>query len=213
MLITDRTAHSPAEYRSRMREPAEVDLVVLHQTGPIFRTDDVKAHALVLPNGEVLQLHPWLARLRFGSSLWNPRCITIEHAAYLPGRYQGGQPVWWRPKPPDGWRGTAAEWRAEWDRRHPPDTEPQPAQVEASRELLRHLRDTLPALRLIGAHRQVQAGKGGCCGPDLWRECGEWAIDETGYELVETHPNGSDLPPDWRAPPKWTARSRCADGA
>lgn len=32
MTIIDRTAHSPASYRVRQREPGEVDLAVLHQT-------------------------------------------------------------------------------------------------------------------------------------------------------------------------------------
>jgi hypothetical protein len=179
----DRTAYSPEDYRVRMRDPDEVDLAVLHQTGPVFAADKVRAHVLVMPTGEVLELHPPLTRLLYGSSAWNSRCVTIEHAGNFPGRYTTrGTPVWWRPE-------LGAD-----------HLEERVSQVEASRALLASLRAELPALRWVGAHRQVQAGKAGCCGPDLWREIGEWAIRELGLQLVATHPHGKDIPDAWRRP-------------
>jgi hypothetical protein len=86
----DRTHDSPEAYRVRERRPREVDLIVLHQTGtprPVNPAapglDRVKAHALVLDSGEVRQLHPWLARLRYGSGVpvW---CRTIMREAAFP---------------------------------------------------------------------------------------------------------------------------------
>jgi hypothetical protein len=208
-VIVDRTSHAPGRYRLRDRAPSEVDLVVLHQTGtqqdlPQSTLDKTRAHALILDDGTVLRLHPWTARLRYGSGPWNARCITIEHRANLPGRYVKGQGRWWRPAPPKNFEGTPAAWRARCDAELSPDTwdaDARRAQVLASRALLRQLRDELPALKFIGAHRQVQAGKGGCPGPDLWREVGEWAIRELGFELVEVAPTGSPLPPNWRQAP------------
>ncbi|WAS97201.1 peptidoglycan recognition protein family protein [Nannocystis punicea] len=192
LCLVDRTAHSPERYRVRVRRPDEVDLVVLHQTGTRAPEsfdapglDRVRAHALVLDGGEGRLLHHPLARLRYGSSAWNGRCVTIEVRANLPGRYTArGEPRWWRPD------------IAGADR-----IEDKVEQVHATRQLLRWLVEELPGLRYIGAHRQVEAGKGGCCGPDLWRELGEWAIRELGLRLVETHARGSDLPRSWRNAP------------
>lgn len=191
MNLTDRTPHAPGRYRLRERDPSEVDLAVLHQTGPIFAPDKVRAHFLVMPTNEVLMLHHPLARLRYGSSTWNARCVTIEHAAHYPGRYTAaGVPKW-----------------AAWNEKAKPACAPRARledfeeQVHASRALLTHLRAELPSLRFVGAHRQVQAGKGGCCGPDLWREVGEWAVRVLGLELVDVAPTGSPLPADWRQAP------------
>lgn len=190
--MIDRTADSPASHRIRTRDPDEVDTVWFHQTGTASGLLDAtlvrtRAHALVLEAGEALQLHPWLARMRYGSgSRGNPRGINIEHRANLPGRYHRGEGRWWRPDlvPPERWC---------------PDE--RRAQVLASRALLRVLRAELPALRFVGAHRQVEAAKAGCPGPDLWREVGEWAIREIGLELAPTR-GGRDLPADWRRAPE-----------
>lgn len=192
LCLVDRTAHSPSKYRVRVRQLDEVDLVVLHQTGTRAPEsfdapglDRVRAHVLVLDRGEVRLLHHPLTRLRYGSSAWNARCVTIEVRANLPGRYTArGEPRWWRPE------------LAGADR-----IEDKVEQVRAARQLLRWLVGELPGLRYIGAHRQVQAGKGGCCGPDLWHELGEWAIRELGLQLVETHAHGSDLRRTWRNAP------------
>jgi hypothetical protein len=189
--VIDRTADSPAAYRIRTRDPDEVDLVVLHQTGTGPLSDAtavrVKAHALVLDAGEVVQLHPWLSRMRWGSGPGgNGRGVNVEIRANLPGRYVGSAGRWWRPDliPPERW--DAAERRA---------------QVFAARDLLRVLRDSLPALRYVCPHRTLQKGKGGCCGPDLWREAGEWAIAVLGLELLPAGPRGSGPPPAWRTEP------------
>ena len=188
MQITDRTLASPIQYRVRTRGPDEVDLVVLHQTGtpeidpsaPIL--DRVKAHILILQSGEVRLLHPLLARLRYGSSLWNRRGVTVECQGNYPTRYNpDGSPVWWSPET------AGAQVLAE-----------HPEQIQAVRDVLAWLRGELPSPRFIGGHRQIQKGKAGCPGPDLWRQCGEFALKELGYELVPTAPTGSDIPDSWR---------------
>lgn len=189
LRIIDRTARTPAGYRVRERAPSEVDLVCLHQTGtgPLSEeaADRVKAHAVVLDDGAVLQLHPWLARLKYGSGPWNGRGITVEHRANLPGRYQGDAPRWAGKAPRETW-----------------DADARRAQVVAARGLLARLRAELPGLRYVGAHRQIDSPrKGGCPGADLWREVGEWAIRELGLELVASLPSGADLPAGWRRAP------------
>ncbi len=189
-MLTNCTSTAPGRYRLRDRAPDEIDLVVLHQTGTragLSQTalDKTRAHALILDSGEILHLHPWTARLRYGSGPWNARCISIEHRANLPGRYVAEKGRWWRPDlvPPDAW-----------------DPDARRAQVLASRRLLRLLRSELPALRYVAAHRMVQKGKGGCCGPDIWREVGEWALSSLGLELMTVAPTGSVLPTTWRQP-------------
>lgn len=191
MRLLDRTAHSPTSYRRRKRPLESVDLAVLHQTGTprmdptTPALDRVRAHLLVLDDGEVRLLHPLDVYMRYGSSVWNPRCVTVEVRANLPTRYTGkGKPVWWRP-----------------DLAGADTIEAKHAQVRAVREVLAWLRQELPALRYVGAHRQVEAGKGGCPGPDLWRECGEYARRVLGYELVATDARGKALPSEWVAEP------------
>lgn len=187
--MIDRTAETPLVYRIRTRDPAEVDLVVLHQTGPRFDPLRLKAHALVRADGEVVQLHPWLARMRYGSGpIGNSRGVNVEIEANLPGRYHRGEGRWAQ-EPRDVW-----------------DADARRAQVLAARALLAALKAELPALRYVCAHRTLQGGetsrrRAGCCGPDLWREVGEWAVAELGLELLPTAPGGLDLPDDWRRAP------------
>lgn len=203
--VIDRTAASPATYRVRERDPAEIDLVVLHQTGTGSLSDAaalrVKAHALVLDSGEALRLHPWLGRMRYGSGpIGNRRGVNVEVRANLPGRYAGGEPIWWRPSDAGlaRMRTTRGAWEAlleRWD----PDRHR--ARVLTARDLLATLRRDLPALRFVCPHRTLQAGKGGCPGPDLWREVGEWAIRELGLELLPAVSGGAEPPASWRATP------------
>ena len=188
MQIADRTGQSPRQYRARTRRPEEIDLVVLHQTGTPEMDPDaqildrVKAHVLVLQSGKVRLLHPLLARLRYGSSLWNRRCVTLEVQGNYPTRYNpDGSPVWWSPET------AGAQVLGD-----------HPEQIQAVRDVLAWLKGELPSVRFIGGHRQIQASKGGCPGPDLWRQCGEFALRELGYELVPTAPTGKDIPDSWR---------------
>ncbi len=61
--IVDMTARTPRAYRMRNRMSVQIDTVVLHQTS--FSRGNlpdlylsVHAHFVVLPNGDLVQLHP-----------------------------------------------------------------------------------------------------------------------------------------------------------
>jgi hypothetical protein len=191
--LVDRTAHAPTDFRGRIREPGEVDLAVLHQTavGRALWDEDstawdrVRAHLVVLPSGAVHLNHDPLVRLRYGSRWWNTRAVTIEIAGNYPTRLDSqGRPVWWSPE------------RMGQDR-----IEDAPEQVHAARAVLAWLRSRYPSIRLLGAHRQIEQAKAGCPGPSVWREVGEFALRELGFELVPTDPRGLDIPTTWRAAP------------
>lgn len=191
--IVDRTAHAPAKFRGHVRAPAEADIAVLHQTAvgrhlwgeesPAW--DRVRAHFVVLPSGAARRNHDPLVRLRYGSRWWNPRAVTIEIAGNFPTRLDAhGRPIWWNPK------------RMGQDR-----IAERPEQIHAARALLAHLRATMPALRYLGAHRQIEQAKPGCPGPDVWREVGEFALRELGFELAPDDPRGLAIPDTWRTDP------------
>ncbi len=205
MDLIDRTAHAPAEFRVRVRRPGEVDLVVLHQTA-VGRAlwsegstawDRVRAHLVVLPSGAVHVNHDPLVRLRYGSRWWNPRCVTIEFAGNFPTRVDAADRLyWWSPE------------RMGKDR-----IEDAPEQVQAARALLAWLRSRYPGIHLLGAHRQIEAAKAGCPGPSVWREVGEFALRELGFELVATDPRGRDIPAGWRRAPIFTGPGPLTPGA
>lgn len=192
MKIVDRTAFAPPDVRVRTRRLEEVDLVCLHQTGTpprdprSPRLDLTAAHLLVLDDGEVRLLHPLLTRMRVGSRWWNSRCVTVEVRANLPTRYTSkGEPVWWRP-----------------DLAGTERIEEKVPQVRAVRELLKWLRGELPAIKYVGAHRQIEAAKPGCCGPDLFSECAMYAVQQYGYQVAPTDPRGLELLPTWTRAPR-----------
>lgn len=188
MNLVDYTDKSDRAYRSRNRAPHEVTVAILHQTGlPIgdSAVPRVRAHALVRPSGEVVQLHPWLTRLLVGSGRWNAAGVSIEIEGSFPGRLDSrGRPVWYL----DGKHGR--------DR-----LADRPAQVTAALDLLAHLKRELPSLTLLGGHRQ-EAGsrRGGCPGPDVWSCVAVPALASLGYQPAPTWPGGLDIPPSWGAP-------------
>lgn len=189
MEIVDYTARAPASYRVRERDPDEVVIAALHQTGCNLSdgaATRVKAHLLVRADGAVWRLHPTLARLRYGTGRWNARCVTIELEGSFPGRVDArDRPVWYRPE------------RFGADR-----LADRPAQVEAALALLADLRVRFPALRLLGGHRQ-EAGtrRAGCPGPDVWSLVAEPALEHLGFALTPTERGGLDIPADWRRAP------------
>jgi len=148
-----------------------------HEDNPMFAR--VRSHFVVQTSGLVLQLHPITAQLRFGSGHANPWAITIEHEGNFPVAYRRGEAVYW-----EGDKFGRSVLGA--------------AQVEASRALLSWLASQIPGLQ-VGAHRQIEEKKAGCCGPDLWREVGQYAIDSLGLVAMPTD-GGLDIPDDWRGP-------------
>ena len=70
-----------------------------------------------------------------------------------------------------------------------------PAQVEAARQLLAWLKGQVPGLQ-VGTHRQVALDRSGCCGPDLWREVGQYAVDVLGMREIPVD-GGRPIPDEW----------------
>lgn len=152
-----------------------------HEDNPMFAR--VRSHFVVQVSGLVLQLHPITAQLRFGSSHANPWAITIEHEGNFPVAYRSGKAEYWQ-----GDKFGRSVLGA--------------AQVEASRALLSWLASQIPGLQ-VGTHRQIEEEKAGCCGPDIWREVGQYAIDSLGLVAMPTE-GGLDIPDDWRGPSRIT---------
>lgn len=188
MIITDLTEKSPKEYRMRTRPLSEIRAVVLHQVGfDTWKESSpswcrVKAHFVVLRSGAILQLHPITARMRYGCGPNGNRvAINVELAGNYPLSYRAGKPSYWKPE--------------KFGRSVLSDS---PAQVEAARALLASLAAQVPGLQ-VGAHRQLEKLKSGCCGPDIWREVGQYGIDFLGMPAMPTK-GGLDIPDDWRTP-------------
>lgn len=188
--LVDATASAPVEYRRSVRPLSQSRAAVLHQMGvgtwrdgnPMFAR--VRAHFVVKRSGVVLQLHPLTCRMRYGSGAANPWAITIECEGNYPTRYRDGVPLYYSPD--KFGRSVLAD---------------APAQVEAARALLAWLAAQVSGLQ-VGTHRQISKGKAGCCGPDLWREVGQWAADALDLPLMPTLPGGLEIPDEWRGPPR-----------
>lgn len=184
--IRDLTAVSPPGYVIRPRRIPEVRGIILHQTGFEWAEANqawsrVRAHFVVHRSGLVSQLHPVTARMRYGCGHGNAWAINIECEGNYPLTYHNGEPVFWMPE--KFGRSVLAD---------------APAQIIAARALVAWLAECIGGLR-IGAHRQLEEGKGGCCGPDLWREVGEVAR-AAGMPPVITN-GGRDIPASWTGAP------------
>lgn len=185
MNVVDYTTRSPKQYRVRMRAPAEVTTICLHQTAFAWKDDNpmvarIKAHYCVMQSGMVAALHDPLTRMRYGAGPANSYSVNIE----MMGNYPTAPGRWWKPE----------RYGAHVLADHP-------AQVGAARELVRYLRDTYPSITTITGHRAVQAAKFGCPGPDIYREVVMWAVAELGMVEGARQPGGADVPSDWRGVP------------
>jgi len=183
--IQDLTAKAPAKYRIKDRRPGQVDSVVLHQTAmnrgnTPMRYHEVHAHFVIMPNGEILNLHP-IEKYLIASSAFNDDAISIEIVGNFPDE-----------------RGNY--WKAETFGK---DTLSED-QINSARNFLQYLRDTY-GIWWIFAHRQGEDHnlRGNCPGPDVWYYIGEWAVANLqmsdggkGY----TEGKGSPVPDSWRKP-------------
>lgn len=179
MNLIDLTAKAPASYRVRTRRPEEITTVVLHQTGFSWKPSNprwakVRAHYVVRRDGSVLLLHHPETRMRYGSSVANRYCVTIEHE----GNYANASGSWWKPEL--------------YGAHHPT-----PELIAASRDLLRFLHESYPSIVDVSSHRHIQAGKSNCCGPELWQALGVWAIEEPGLREAPVLVGGKPLPAAW----------------
>jgi len=179
--IQDRTHLTPRSKRKRQRSPAVVTGLVLHQMAfsrgsANHRYDNVTAHYAILPDGQILQLHPITAYL-YASNAFNATTVAVEFAGNFPNT-----------------RGRC--WEAGKFGCH----RLTPAQIEAGRYLVTYLKKTI-GLRYIYAHRQSSRTRTNDPGPDIWYHVGQWAIDHLG--LSDGGPNykvgtGAPIPPEWR---------------
>ena len=146
---------SPSGLRRKRR--AQVDAVVLHQTGFSWGNDplkykDVKAHFVVLPDGKVAQLHPVNARLS-ASHGFNSRSIAVEFV----GNFQSSRGRWWNPETYG--RHTLSK-----------------AQIQSGRWLLRRFRRM--GLAHVYAHRQSFYERSNDPGPEVWAAVGQWGLEQ-----------------------------------
>lgn len=183
--LRDWSDRSPQGYTVRPRRLSEIKAAILHQTSFEWREANpmwakVRAHFVVHRSGLVTQLHPITARMRFGAGHANPWAINIEHEGNYPlGWDEDGEDVYYRPE--------------KFGRSHIEDA---PEQVTAGRALLAYLHEQIPSL-MVGAHRQVEDLKGGCCGPDIWREIGQFAVDWIPMAEMPVA-GGLPIPDRWR---------------
>lgn len=186
MQVLDYTDRSPREHRLRMRKPSEVIGVCIHQTAFAWSDSNpmiarIKAHYVVLQSGVVVALHPPLTRMLFGSGpTGNKTLVNVE----VMGNYPTSPGKWWKPETYG--RHVLAD---------------HPEQVAACRELVRHLRDTLPSVRTVTGHRALQAAKVGCPGPDLYQEVVMWSVANLGMLEGPRQAGGAEVPDAWRGVP------------
>jgi hypothetical protein len=181
--IIDLTAHADRSHRKGQRDPNSVYALVLHQMACCFRRRDplrsylrIKAHFAILPEGQILQLHP-VSALLWASHGFNSKSVAVEFA----GNFPNVKGKWWKGETYGRDRPTAA-------------------QLEAGRCLIRHLMRTM-GLRVVLAHRQSSNMRENDPGPEVWYHVGQWAIDNLG--LSDGGPgfkigNGKPILDAWR---------------
>lgn len=184
LTVVDLRASAKRSYRKYVRAPSAIKSVVLHQMGCAGWKDSsaswgrVKAHYIVRRDGVIVCNHDPVWCLTTGSNYANEHCITLE----FEGNYPSTRGKWFKPE-----KFGAHQLRDA------------PKQVEAGRLLLQRLHETYP-IEYVYAHRQWRKRKGNCCGPDLWREVGKFAIEKLGLSDGGPgwhHPHGAPIPNNW----------------
>lgn len=160
--IIDLTARSDRSVRKGKRDPKTVTALVLHQMACCAQRRDplrsylgIKAHYAILRDGRILQLHP-VSALVWASNGFNARSVAVEFA----GNFPDVRGRWWEGERMGRDRVT-------------------PAQLEAGRCLVRHLKRTI-GLKTVLAHRQSSNSRENDPGPDIWFHVGQWAVDKLG---------------------------------
>ena len=149
------------------RKVEDIDSVVLHQMGinrgsNLRRYLKVRSHYIVMPDGSIGKLYKHTVNLN-SSNGFNRRSIAIEFAGRFPST-----------------RGRC--WRSQTNCKKPTQ-----AQIDAGRCLLAILKDQIPTVKYLYAHRQSSGPKSNDPGPDIWYGIGEWAFKNLGYD-----PNSRD---------------------
>ena len=184
--IIDLTAQADKTVRKGKRDTRQVDTLVLHQMAccarrknPLHSYLKIASHFVILADGRILQMHP-IDRNVWASHGFNATSVAVEFA----GNFPDVRGRWWRGD-------TFGKDR------------PTPEQINAGRQLVRHLQRTM-GLRKVVTHRQSYGLKENDPGPEIWHGVGQWAVDQLG--LSDGGPGykigkGSPIPDSWRKPP------------
>lgn len=159
-----------------------IDAVVLHHMA-IYRGNafnkyyKVVSHYIILQDGKIGKL--WGPEFVLNASNgFNKRSIAIEFAGNFPNDKNR-----WRKGDENG--------------RHCPTD----AQIKAGRFLLQHLKQTMPNIRYVFAHRQSSSSRTDDPGPDIWFNVAEFAIKYLGYSEDSRKVkvgNGQVIPESWK---------------
>ena len=179
--IQDRTALTPRDKRHGNRDMKKVYALVLHQMAfsrgsNNTRYDNVTSHFAILPDGQILQLHP-LSALLWASNGFNNGSVAVEFA----GNFPNTKGKCW----------SAAKFGCH---------RVTPQQIEAGRYLVDHLIRVMGLTHIL-AHRQSSGMRENDPGPDLWAGVGQWAIENRGLKdggpgfKIDT---GNPIPDAWR---------------
>lgn len=186
-----REARNGRSYSNGIRSAsrmAQVDGLVLHQTSfnrgnDPTKYDGIQVHFIVLPNGQIVQLHD-LREWLFASDNFNRYTVAVEFV----GNFPSANGNWWN-------SATGNDFVTQ-------------EQINAGRYLVDYLIQVMPqvgspGLKYIYAHRQSHNQRGNDPGPDLWYGVGEWAIKHRGLSDTPTgNPykvgSGQYIPDSWR---------------
>lgn len=172
----------------KQRSASDVDAVVLHQMGfsrgnDPSRYDAVTAHYKILPDGTIIESHPWTTNLPAANGL-NRRSVSVEFAGNLPKRHRSTNPSdFWSPEKMGMNQLT------------------QPA-INSGRKLLAWLYGR--GIRFLFGHIQSAPDRGIDPGPDIWSEVAEWALRSYGFNAGMhdrgrsfTVGSGKPIPASW----------------
>ncbi|NEP86158.1 MAG: hypothetical protein F6K18_04620 [Okeania sp. SIO2C2] len=178
--IKDRTALTPKDKRKNLKRGL-VYALVLHQMAfsrgnDVRKYNNVTAHFIITPDGQIAQLHPISAYL-YASNGFNKHSVAVEFAGNLPsvkGRC-------WKTENFGCHRLTSA-------------------QIEAGRYLVRTLINKIGLTHIL-AHRQSSRSRSNDPGPDIWYYIGQWAVNNLGLKDGGSGfkiGNGKPIPDSWR---------------
>ena len=215
--IQDRTAFTPRDKRKGNRDMKKVYALVLHQMAfsrgnDNTKYDNVTAHFAILPDGQILQLHP-LSALMWTSNGFNTGSVGVEFA----GNFPGTNGRWWHNCQRDKKTGLLQEknnakccayLQTAQGRKNQKGCEyltykrhrVTPAQIQAGRYLVDYLIREMKLTHIL-AHRQSSASRENDPGPDIWYGVGQWAVEKRG--LKDGGPgfkvgDGNPIPDAWR---------------
>ncbi len=215
--IQDRTALTSPKLRHGTRDMRKVYALVLHQMafsrGSVnTRYDTVPAHFAILPDGQILQLHP-LSALLWTSNNFNAGSVGVEFA----GNFPDDKGWWWYNCKKDKKTGQlqekvnakccayllTAQGRKDQKGCEYLSSKRQrvtPEQIEAGRYLVDHLIREMGLTHIL-AHRQSSIDRENDPGPDIWYGVGQWAVENRG--LKDGGPgfkvgNGKSILDSWR---------------